>query len=323
MKKIAVGMYGINGHQLHEQLLNNDRAYCHAIAKIDKDLLPKGYDLDSIKFYDTFEEMINDDDIDVISLCSPIRLDQEKQAIMALKAGKHVYSEKPAALSETSLDLILRVAKENNREFHEMAGTCFEEPFLTMKDVVKSGVLGDIIQVFAQKSYPYHDRRPQDDITDGGITRWIGVHATRFIEHTTGLKIDKVYSVETSYGNPVKGGDLAMASSLMMTLDNGAVGSMICNYANQRTFGPWGNEQLRIWGTKGFVEAVDGVQKTRLVLHDKDMGALDLVHENVDYFEFFLDKIIDGKEFPITLEEELHPLRAVIRAKENVLERIK
>ena len=323
MKKIAVGLYGINGHQIHELLIDNKRAYCYAVSKIDKDLLPKEYDLSKIKFYDTYEEMVADKNIDVISLCSDIRKNQEQQAIDALKAGKHVYSEKPVAYSEEKLDEIIKIAKENNREFHDMADTCFMEPFISMREIIKTGVLGEIVNVYAQKSYPYHERRPQDDITDGGLIRWIGIHATRFIEHTTGLKIDKIYAVETSHGNPVKGGNLCMASSLMMTLENGAVGAMNLNYLNQKTFEEWGNEHLRVWGTDGFIETTDGCTKTRLVLKDKDMGSIELKHEDVNYFEFVLDKIIDNKDMPISLEDELHPLRAVLRAKENVIERIK
>lgn len=323
MSKIKVGLYGINGHQIHELVADNKRACCAAVAKIEKKLLPEAIQKDkSVKYYDTFEQMVNDEDIDLISLCSPIRKDQEEQAIQALKAGKHVYIEKPAAFTEEKLDEILEVAKESGVTFHEMAGTCFEEPFLTIKDIVKSGVLGEIVQVYAQKSYPYHERRPQDDETDGGLIRWIGVHATRFIEHTTGIWIDKIYSVETSHANPVKGGGLCTAASIMMTLENGGVGSMNLNYLNHRTIGAWGNEHLRIWGTDGFVETTDGLQKTRLVLKDRDAGPLELKHENRDYFEYILDEIVDGKPMPISLEDELHPLRAVIRAKNNVLEKV-
>ncbi|MFO7612370.1 MAG: Gfo/Idh/MocA family oxidoreductase [Clostridia bacterium] len=324
MGKIKVGLFGINGHQIHELLADNARACCGAVAEIRKELLPEAIQKDaSVKYYDTIDEMIADESIDVISLCSPIRKDQEEQALRAMKAGKHIYIEKPAAFTEEKLDELIAVARENNVSFHEMAGTCFEEPFMTMKDIVKSGILGEIVQVYAQKSYPYHDRRPQDDETDGGLIRWIGVHATRFIEHTTGIRIDKIYSVETSHANPVKGGGMCTAASVMMTLENGAVGSMNLNYLNHRTIGAWGNEHLRIWGTDGFVETTDGLQKTRLVLKDRDAGPLELKYENRDYFEYMLDEIIDGKEMPISLEDELHPLRAVIRAKSNVIEKVK
>lgn len=328
MEKLKVGMFGINGHQIHELLADNDRARCAAVAEIDKSLLPEAIQKDdSVKYYKTFDEMAADEDIDLISLCSPVRKDQEEQAIKALKAGKHVYSEKPGAFTDAKLDEIIAVAKENNVTFHDMAGTCFEEPFLSMREIVDSGILGEIVQVYAQKSYPYHERRPQDDITDGGLIRWVGVHATRFIEHTTGIRIDRIYSVETSHANPVKGGGMATAASVMMTLENGAVGSMCINYLNHKTVGTWGNEHLRIWGTEGWIEATDGMQRTHMYLRDRDAGPIELKYPEAEaeksYFEFILDNIIDKKPMPLSLEDELHPLRAVIRAKENVIEKVK
>lgn len=327
MGKIKVGMFGINGHQIHELLVDNERACCGAVAEIEKSLLPEAIQNDqSVKYYDTFEEMIADDALDIISICSPVRKDQEWQTIAALKAGKHVYSEKPSAFSDEKLDEIIATAKENNVKFHEMGGTCFEDPFMSMKDIVDSGILGEIVQVYAQKSYPYHERRPQDDTTDGGLIRWVGIHATRFIEHTTGIKINKIFSVETNHANPVKGGGMATAASVMMTLDNGAVGCMNINYLNHKLpLGTWGNEHLRIWGTEGWIEGINGMQETHIYLRDGRSEEIKMNYPGMTdagYFEFVLDEIIDGKPMPISLEDELHPLRAVIRAKNNVIEKV-
>ena len=65
------------------------------------------------------DELLADPQVEIISLCSPRRADQARDAIRCLKAGKHVYAEKPAALTEWKLDEILTAAKESGREFHE------------------------------------------------------------------------------------------------------------------------------------------------------------------------------------------------------------
>lgn len=46
-----------------------------------------------------------DETLDLISLCSPSRKNQAKDAIECLRAGKHVYAEKPAAFSEKELPM--------------------------------------------------------------------------------------------------------------------------------------------------------------------------------------------------------------------------
>jgi predicted dehydrogenase len=189
-----------------------------------------------------------------------------------------------------------------------------------MREIVQTGILGSIVQVLAQKSYPYHGRRPQDEDVDGGLLLQVGVHAMRFIEHVALEKVADIYAVETQKGNPHPG-NLRMATSMMMRLVNGGVASIICNYLNPPTFELRGNETLRIFGTNGFIEAVDGGTKTRLVLHDEDRGALNIDHEGFDYLDLFFKALLGEGEMPLSLEEEIHPTRILIRAKADADQR--
>ena len=108
----------------------------------------------SIKCYDNLDELLKDHDIDLISLCSPCRRNQAKDAIRCLNAGKSVYAEKPCAMEESELDRMIETSLKTGCCFHEMAGTAFEQPYLSMRQLVKEGVIGTVVQVFAQKSYP-------------------------------------------------------------------------------------------------------------------------------------------------------------------------
>ena len=317
--KIGVGIYGSNGHQIQWLLKNNPRAELAAVAAFDAAALPDDYsNKQNIRHYGTLDEMIHDPNVEIISLCSPVRANQANDAVKCLKNGKHVYAEKPCALSESDLDRIIRTASETGKIFHEMAGTAFEQPYLSMRKLVQSGVLGTVVQVLAQKSYPYHDNRPQDEKIDGGLFCQVGVHAARFIEHVACVRIKDIYAIETDLSNPVENGGLKMAASCMMTLENGGVASFIANYLNPPAFGSWGNEHLRIFGSHGFIESVDGGVHTRLVLNGKDMGEIDVSERSADYFEMFLDEL-NGGVMPFSLEDELHPVRMVIRAKEALL----
>jgi hypothetical protein len=139
----------------------------------------------------------------------------------------------------------------------------------------------------------------------------------RFVEHVAGVKVAEIAAVETQLGNPGDG-DLRMATSLMIRLANGGVASVLCNYLNPPAFGPWGNETLRIFGTEGFVEAVDGGTKTRLVLNEEDRGPLDLSRPNRSYLDLYLASLTGPSLMPMALEDEVHPTRMLIRAKSTV-----
>ncbi|CAK4815458.1 unnamed protein product [Aphanomyces euteiches] len=198
-----------------------------------------------------------------------------------------------------------------------MASTGFEQPYYAIGNIVKSGAIGEVVQIFAQKSYPYHERRPQDEDIDGGLIAQNGIHAVRFIEHVAGVQVKEIYAIETKLGNPQRdaGGGLHMAASMVMELANGGVASIVANYLNKKGFGSWGNEHLRIFGTKGLVESVDGGARTRLVIGDHDLGAIDATGPVEHYFTMYLRSLRGQMEMPISLEDELHCTRIVIRAK--------
>lgn len=321
MDKLRIGLYGTNGHQIQRALVDHPLGVCVATAAFERGALPEPLQADpAIRHYDTLDALLADERVDFVSLCSPRRRDQAREAIRCLEAGKHVYAEKPCAMTEADLDAILATAQATGKTFHEMAGTAFEQPYLALREVVQAGTLGPVIQVLAQKSYPYHDRRPQDEDVDGGLVLQVGVHALRFVEHVAGVKVAEIWAVQTQLGNP-GAGDLQMATSMMMRLENGGVASVICNYLNPPAFGLWGNEHLRIFGTQGFVESVDGGTRTRLVLNDEDRGSLDTTAGGPSYLDMILASLTGGAAMPLSPEDEVHPTRVLIRARADALAR--
>lgn len=320
MKKLRVGIYGQNGHQIWNFLEGYDKVEFVASAGVSEDNLSR-YEVfrnGNLKTFDTLDDMLREAGLDLVCLCSPMRSEQAKDAIKALSAGVSVYAEKPAALSEIELDEILKVAKDSGAEFHEIADSAFTEPYKTMGRLIREGEIGEVVQVFAQKSYPSSfSWRPEDERVDGGLTMQAGIHGARFIEHTCGVKITDVKLFETSKGAPSEKPALTTASSVIMRFENGGVGSMCINYYNPKTFGRWGYEIVRAFGTRGFIEITDGGRHTRLCNENGCIVDFETEEKPKDYFEMYCEHLLDGSEMPLTLEEELSPLRAVIRMKNS------
>ena len=314
---LGIGLYGTNGHQLRGQLIAHPHARLTAIAGIEPKWLPAELrTIDGLRIHSTLEQLLADNRVDLVSLCSPRRADQARHATMALEMGRHVYAEKPSAMTEGDLDMILAAARCSGRSFHEMAGTAFDQPYLEMRRLVAAGAIGQVVQVLAQKSYPYHDQRPADEDVDGGIIMQCGIHAVRMIEHVAGVSVEEVQAIETPLGSGRDDG-LRIAACLMLKLSNGGVAGIVANYLNPKGFGRWGNETLRIFGTKGMLESTDGGTKTRLIVGDTDHGPIDTSAPARDYFDRVLADLLGLLPLPLTLEEELHPTRIVIRAKQS------
>ncbi|MFW5856774.1 MAG: Gfo/Idh/MocA family protein [Planctomycetota bacterium] len=317
MTKIGVGLYGTNGHQIQQALVDHPDAEAVAVAAFPEDAIPEPLRAGkALARYDTLEDLLRDDSVQLVSLCSPRRADQAADAVRCLEAGRDVYAEKPCALTEADLDRILETAARTGRRFHEMAGTAFDQPYLEMRTLVAEGLIGEVVQVYAQKSYPLHDKRPQDEQVDGGLTLQNGVHALRFVEHVAGVRAATIFARESQLGNPKPGG-LRIASSMVATLENGGLASMVANYCNPPSFGSWGNECVRIFGTKGYLDASDGGQRTRLVLHDRDAGPLTPREPARPYHDRIFGTLLGRETMPLPPEEEVHPTRMVIRARDS------
>ena len=310
-RRLGVGLYGSNGHQLSPAFL---ATHPHARLVAVAGLRANPPASSGAKVYADLAALLADPAVEIVSLCSPRRADQAREAIRCLAAGKHVYAEKPCALTEPELDDVLAAAQRHGREFHEMAGTAWVQPYFEMRRLVREGAVGDVIQVLVQKSYPYGAQRPQDEAIDGGLFLQAGIHAIRLVEHAAGARIRSVQGWETKLGNP-EGGECRIAGAVQLGLEGGGLATIIMNYLNAVNFKPRNNETLRIFGTRGFIESVDDGTTQRRVSLTGQVTPLATATPAPDYFTLLSAHLTTGSALPQTSEEELRPLRWLLRAK--------
>ncbi len=309
-RKLRIGLYGSNGHPLTRIFAGNAYAEIGAVALLG---VPEHHP--DVQVVASLDELLADDSLDLISLCSPRRRDQADDAIRCLEAGKHVYAEKPCALSEFDLDRILAASWLYNRAFRETAGTAFVQPYRAMGALVKSGRIGRVIQVFAQKSYPFYNDRPASEDLDGGLTLQVGIHAVRMIEHVTGIPLKTLQATELRVPG-IGRGDLRVAATLTGSLENGALVSAVLNYMNPKGTGVWGNDHLRIFGENGMLESINGATSARLVLDDGTNAEIEQPTPSLDYFTTYAASLLGAGELPLSIDTEMHSLRVLLRAKQ-------
>jgi predicted dehydrogenase len=316
--KIRVGLYGTEGHQIHAALENHPHAELAAVAAFKPEACPPWFARQGVKVLGSLDELLAEPDIQLVSFCSPFKDEQGEHIIRCLQAGKHAYAEKPCCMDEPTLDRILETARRTGRRFHEMAGTAWEEPYATIRETIASGAIGEVIQIHAQKSYPWTAWRPADERVDGGLSLQVGVYATRFAEHVAGLKISSIALRETKLGNDKPGSECRRAASFLMEFTNGGVGGGVANYCcpASPSWPKWGYESLIVFGSRGFVECLDGGRIGQLIVEGQPPVSLDFTTPRTPFFDLFLEEIRSGKDLiPMSPEAETSPTRWVIRAK--------
>ena len=320
MKKIGIGLYGTNGHQIEKLLAAHPRAQLVGVAAFGDRPIPA--ECGEVPRYATLEDLLADARVELVSLCSPRRVNQAGHAVKCLLAGRHVYGEKPSALCEEDLDCIIATVAQTGFRYHEMGGVGLEQPYLAMRDCIRSGAIGEVVQVFIQKSYPWGEWRPKDENIDGGLATQVGVYPLRFVEQVAGLKAISVDIRETRLGNDHSGSDCRRAVSMLMALENGGVASAICNYLNPSSHIAWGYEILRVFGTEGIVESdlLDGT--ARIFQPGAAPEPLDISAPAALSLDLMIDSLLDGTPSCMSLTDELSPTRSVIRARRRSLSRV-
>jgi predicted dehydrogenase len=96
----------------------------------------------------SYASLAADPDVDVIYVATPHPMHRDN-AILALRAGKHVLVEKPFTMNAAEAREIAAVARERGLFAMEAMWTRFLPDVAVIRDWLARGVLGDIVTVIA------------------------------------------------------------------------------------------------------------------------------------------------------------------------------
>ncbi|HHW48496.1 MAG TPA: Gfo/Idh/MocA family oxidoreductase [Clostridiaceae bacterium] len=145
MKKIRAGVIGMGfiGVSHVEAIRRIGFAELVAVADVNYELAKKKADEYNIpKCYSTVEELLADESIDVVHNCTPNNLHLEINEKI-IKAGKHVFSEKPLARTSEESSRMLQLLSEYKNIIHGVNFNYRMNPLVQdMKNKIKNGEIG-------------------------------------------------------------------------------------------------------------------------------------------------------------------------------------
>jgi len=167
MSKVRIGIIGLGGRgkgaAIHWH--NKDgRSVVVAGADINQDRLDefKEYISDSAFVTTNYYRILERKDVDAVAIASP-DFCHEEQAVAALEADKHVFCEKPLAITVKGCDHILKAWKKSGKHLMVGFNMRYMNIFRTMKQIVDAGVIGEIKAVWVRHfigeggNFYYHD----------------------------------------------------------------------------------------------------------------------------------------------------------------------
>lgn len=179
-------------------------------------------------------------------------------SVYAMENGVDVFSEKPLAVNEKELRELIAVWKRTGRELAAMFGIAFEPWYLTMKKAVADGLVGDIRLLHGQKSYKLGMRPDffREREKSGGLIPWVAIHALDWALDFAGEpeSVSAVHSSRCNHGY----GDLEISAAVLLRFKSGAAATVTADYCRPAGSARHDDDRLRITGTKGTLEAMDG-----------------------------------------------------------------
>jgi len=151
-------------------------------------------DFPGIETYASAGEMLRKSQVDLIAIITPHNT-HAKLAVQCVNAGRHVVCEKPFAITTAECDAMIAAAKKNKAVLSTYHNRHWDGCILHAVQVVKSGVLGDVVRVEAHMcgyGQPRDWWRSSKSISGGILYDW-GVH---LLEYT--LQIVNADIVEVS-----------------------------------------------------------------------------------------------------------------------------
>jgi UDP-N-acetyl-2-amino-2-deoxyglucuronate dehydrogenase len=178
-----------------------------------------------IPWFDSYEKMLAEANCDVVSICTPSGL-HPVQGVLAAKAGKHVVTEKPMAISLKGADELVHACDDAHVHLFVVKQNRLNEPVKVLKRAVEEGRFGRLYMasctVFWARPQEYYDQAPWRGTWefDGGAFMNQASHYVDLIQWLMG-QVESVMAKTATLARRIESEDTGVA---VLRFRSGALG---------------------------------------------------------------------------------------------------
>ncbi|RLL90843.1 dehydrogenase [Mesotoga sp. HF07.pep.5.2.highcov] len=269
----------------------------------------------------SFEEILENSSVDIVDICTPTFTHREL-AVRALEAGKHLFCEKPVALTLEDARAMDGAAKKSGRKFMVGHVVRFFPQYIRVKELAAAGDVGEIVmaRLYRGGSFPSHgiDNWFADITKSGGVFVDLSIHDFDFLRKLLGpVKTVEARSVTLSSERKKNSFDHGMA---ILRFESGALAHIEGSWAEPAgmpvNFGTF----YEFVGTKGMITN-SYERETMLRLQTSIDGKPRYLQENPAYFDpyteelkSFILSVEKDREVPVNGQEAIESLRVALAA---------
>ncbi len=235
--------------------------------------------------YGSYQEMLDDPTVDVVYIATPHTFHAE-QAIMCMNAGKHVLVEKPLAINAQQAEAVFEKSRATGLVCAEGIWTRYEPSRAIIQNIIDSGVIGDIVSISGNLSYPMTAKeRIVDPALAGGALLDVGIYPLNFVSMFMPGQVSRIV---TSARLSQQGTDELSQTTLWY--DDGRMADVTTSYLEI------GDRFGMIRGTQGVIH-VDNVNNPLDIVavnKARDVLAQPEVPAQLTGFEYEVDAVLEA-----------------------------
>jgi len=306
-KKITTGVIGVGnrGSHLMTEVLRQPNAQVVALCDIRADRLDAAATKAASakpKTTSDWRKIIDDKSIDAVYIATPPYLHVE-MAIAALKAGKHVYCEKPVGTTADSIRDLIKVVDQSKTVFHVGQQLRSYSQISAAIKLIHEGAIGDVLFVKAQRHASAdlpHDFTSADwyyqKEKSGGYLVEQSVHNLDACNWAIGQRPIRAagFGGINLYKNSPKGRDIMDHQSITYDYANGVKLSFTQMVFHPKGM-PVGGQTINVYGTKGSVELMNDASFYSLDGKVQNLLTPKVEQKGDAHTTVFFDCILNGK----------------------------
>jgi len=320
MRKVSWGVLGAANIAFNEvvpAIRRSEQGEVIAVASRNKGKAER-FNVPTI--YESYDALLNDDAIDAVYIPLPNALHKE-WVIKAMNKKKHVLVEKPATLSVKDMEEIIESANKHNVIFMEAFMYQFHSQHEYVKDLLKSGKIGNVSHIKAHFSFKLEDE--QDIRLNrklGGGALWdIGCYGVHVITQIAGMKPVQVSAI----GKISEDHDVDMTSISFFTDSEQRTAEVSASFEGSLT------DRYEIFGEKGTIMvdfafrpdvSVDGKGIVKIINEDGHVLDENKFHDDqyLNQMEHIQACILEGTQPAYNMEESRQVITCIESAYQSL-----
>ncbi|MBE5984604.1 MAG: inositol 2-dehydrogenase [Paenibacillaceae bacterium] len=270
-----------------------------------------------------YKEILADPEIDAVLICSSTNT-HSPISVEAIKAGKHVFCEKPIDHDVDKIKEVIDALKDSKVKYQVGFNRRFDHNFEAVRNAVAAGKIGDphIIKVTSRDPEP---PSAEYAAVSGGMFLDMTIHDFDMVRYLAGCDAEEIYVQSAVLVDPAIGeaGDVDTAV-ITIKMENGAIA--VIDNSRKAAYGY--DQRAEVFGSKGMVATTNDTESSAVLsTADGVTGEKPLYFFLERYMQSFakevncfIQAIENDTDTPLGVLDGLKPVLMGIAAKKSVKE---